>query len=96
MKARTSYFKNLISGVKETKTKITYGSVELGDEQLNSIQPHYEGAILKSTMKQLDLDSNVEIPKDTLINLQFGVKVREASGNDDGYDYINYGNYIKC
>lgn len=94
MKARTSDFKNLISGVKETKTKITYGSVELGDEQLNSIQPHYEGAILKSTMKQLDLDSNVEIPKDTIINLQFGVKVREASGNDDGYDYINYGNYI--
>ena len=45
MKARTSDFKNLISGVKETKAKITYGSVELGDEQLNSIQPYYEGAM---------------------------------------------------
>jgi len=93
MKAHTNDFKNNIKTFgKEIDTKITYTQnneeIELGGEELNSVTPHYEGAILKSVMKQLDLDSNVDIPLNTVLNAQFGVKV----GNS--YEYLDFGNYI--
>ena len=93
MKAHTSDFKNKIKEFgRQLDSKITYTlngqEVELGGEQLNSITPHYQGAILKSVMKQLDIDSNVEIPVGTEVNYQFGVLI----GNS--YEYIDFGNYI--
>lgn len=93
MKAHTSEFKNQIKQFgRELDSKITYtlnnNEIELGSEQLNSITPHYKGAILKSVMKQLDIDSNVEIPVGTILTYEFGVKV------DGEYEYINFGNYI--
>ena len=93
MKTHTSDFKNKIKEFgREIDSKITYTidgtTTELGNEQLNSVTPHYEGGILKSVMKQLDIDSNVEIPVGTILTYQFGVKV----GNS--YEYISYGNYV--
>lgn len=89
MRTHTSDFKNTIKQFgRELDSKITYGATELGKEQLNSVTPHYESSLLKSVMKQLDIDSNVEIPLETVINYQFGVKV----GNS--YEYLNYGNYV--
>lgn len=93
MKTHTSNFKNAIKTFgRELDSKITYTNngtqVELGAEQLNSVSPHYEGGILKSVMKQLDIDSNVEIPLETILTYQLGVKV----GNS--YEYINFGNYV--
>lgn len=99
MKTHTNAFKeNIKKFGKEIKSKITYmlndEEIVLTNEDFDAISPHYEGSILKSVMKQLDLTSNVYIPKDTTINYQFGVKVRDAEGIDDGYDYVNFGNYI--
>lgn len=102
MKTHTSAFKNTIKEFgRELDSIITYtldnDTMELSIEELNSVTPHYEGAILKSVMRQLDIDSNVEIPIGTEINYQFGVKVRddeEAEDYRDNYDYIDYGNYI--
>jgi len=101
MKAHTSDFKSKIKEFgRELDSKITYTmsgiTTELGNEQLNSVSPHYEGAILKSVMRQLDIDSNVEIPVDTEINYQFGIKIRNNTVLDyrDNYDYVDYGNYI--
>lgn len=93
MKAHTSGFKSsLIKFGREINDKITYTingvSTELGGEQLNSVTPHYEGALLKSVMKQLDIDSNVEIPTGTILRYQIGVKVNDA------YEYIDFGNYV--
>lgn len=93
MKAHTSDFKNNIKTLgRELKSVISYEiegeSYQLDNETLNSITPHYEGAILKSVMKQLDIDSNVEIPVGTEINYQFGIKV----GNS--YEMLDFGNYI--
>lgn len=93
MKAHTNDFKNAIKlHGKQLDSKITYSSdgetIELGVEQLNSITPHYEGGILKSVMRGLSIDSNVEIPKGTVLNFQFGVLV----GNS--YEYIDFGNYV--
>lgn len=93
MKAHTNDFKNAIKlHGKQLDSKITYSSdgetIELGVEQLNSIASHYEGGILKSVMRGLSIDSNVEIPKGTVLNFQFGVLV----GNS--YEYIDFGNYV--
>ena len=101
MKTHTSEFKDEIKKLgKQLDSVITYSiggnQVELGSEELNSITPHFEGAILKSVMKQLDIDSNVTIPIGTVINCQFGVRVRDDVVQDyrDNYDYINFGNYV--
>ena len=93
MRTHSSGFKENIANIgRQFDSIITYeldgDTIELGSEELNSITPHYKGDILKSVMKQLDIDSNVDIPIGTLINYQFGVKV-----NND-YEYINFGNYI--
>ena len=93
MKVHTSDFKDNIKLFgKEIDSKITYTlnneEIVLDGESLNAITPHYEGNILKSVMKQLDIDSNVIIPVGTEINYQFGVLI------DDDYEYIDFGNYI--
>lgn len=93
MKTHTQDFKDQIKEMgRELDSKITYilnnETIELGAEELNSITPHYQGAILKSVMKQLDIDSNEDIPLGTEINYQFGVKVNNS------YEYLDYGNYI--
>ena len=93
MRIHTNDFKNAIKTLgRELDSKITYTEnnveIELGGEQLNSISLHYEGAILKSVMKQLDIDSNVDIPLNTILNAQFGVKVNGT------YEYLNLGNFV--
>lgn len=93
MKAHTSNFKDSIKQFgKQIDCKINYyidgEMIELGSEELNSITPTFEGSILKSVMKQLDIVSNIKIPVGTIINCKFGLSVNEE------YEYINYGDYI--
>lgn len=93
MKTHTSGFKENIKKLgRQIDSKITYTvdneEIELGASELNSITPTYQGTLLKSVMKEIDIDSNVEIPLGTEINYQFGLKV----GNS--YEYLDYGNYI--
>ena len=93
MKTHTNAFKDNIKTLgRELDSKISFElggqTIELGGELLNSITPHYEADILKSVMKQLDIDSNVEIPVGMEFNYQFGLKV----GNT--YEYLDFGNYI--
>ena len=88
MKAHTTNFKNTVKLLgRKLKGIITYDDVTLEDE-IYSITPHYEGAILKSIMKQLDLELSVDIPIGTIINCQIGILV----GND--YEMLNFGNYV--
>lgn len=93
MKIHTNNFKNEVKeNGRQLDSKIIYpslsGTVELGVNELNSITPHYEGGILKSVMRGLTIDSNVEIPKGTMLNYQFGVLVNGS------FEYIDFGNYI--
>lgn len=93
MKLHTSAFKENIKNFgRELDSIISYTlngeTIELGGESLNSVTPHYQGAILKSVMKQLDIDSNVDIPIGTQLNYQFGIKI------ENDYEYLDFGNYI--
>lgn len=89
MKARSEKFKEQIKEMgRELDSRITFGETVLGSEELNAVTPSFQGAILKSVMKQLDIDSNVEIPKGTVLRYELGLKV------DDEYEYIDFGEYI--
>lgn len=94
MKAHTQEFKNNIKEMgRELDSIISYNidgeTIELGNEMLNSVTPVFETSLLKSVMRELDIDSNVDIPLGTIINYKFGVRL-----NGSAYDYIDYGNYI--
>lgn len=89
MKVHTNAFKEQVKEMgRELDSLITFGSTELGAEQLNSVTPSFESSILKSAMKMLEIDSNVEIPKGSVVNYKFGVKVNGT------YEYLDFGNYI--
>ena len=89
MKAHTTAFKEQIKEMgRELDSIITYGDTVLGNEQLNAVSPSFQGGILKSAMKQLDIDSNVPIPVGTILNYKFGAKVNGE------YEYLDFGNYV--
>lgn len=93
MKTHTSKFKEDIKTIgKQLDSKITFeidGVTQiLTSEDLNGVTPTFQGAILKSVMKELDVDSNVDIPIGTEINYKFGVKL------EGDFEYLDYGNYI--
>lgn len=93
MKTHTSDLKNNIKRIgRVLDSKITYTldneEIVLGMTDLNSVTPSYTTSLLKSVMKQLDIDSNVEIPEGTVINYRLGVLVNGS------FEYLNYGNYV--
>lgn len=104
MKVHSSDFKENIKEIGRQFDSIlsyTNGSelIELGSDELNSVTAHYEGSILKSVMRCLDIDSNVEIPKGTIVNYQYGIVVgteedQQTGEVSDVYEYIDFGDYI--
>ena len=93
MKAHTNRFKEEIGSFgRQLDSIITYQingvTQTLTNEQLNGVTPTFQGSILKSVMKQLDVDSNINIPIGTSINYKFGVLV------DGKFEYLDFGNYI--
>ena len=88
MKTHSVDFKSQLTQLgRELRGTITYENTTL-EEEIMSITPHYKADILKSVMKQLDLELTVDIPLNTVINCQIGILV-----NGD-YEMINYGNYV--
>lgn len=88
MKAHTTGFKNAEKELgRQLRAVITYRNVTL-EEEIYAVTPHFKGGILKSIMKQLDLELTVDIPLNTVINCQIGILVNNS------YEMLNYGNYV--
>ena len=93
MKVHTNRFKEEIgSSGRQIDSIITYKlngvTQTITSENLNGVTPTFQGSILKSVMKQLDVDSNIDIPIGTSINYKFGVLV------DGKFEYLDFGNYV--
>lgn len=87
MKQHTSDFKTNISRIgRQFDDYITYSNTTLREE-LYSISLHYEGGLLKSIMKQLDIESSVDIPIGTKINYKKGLLINGS------YEYLDYGSF---
>ena len=98
MKPVSNKFKEAIKQYgRQIDTIITYTDSEgehlLDGNVLFSVTQATNGNILKSVMKQLDFESTIRVPKDTVINVKFGVEI-DLSGNLKEFEYINLGNYI--
>ena len=88
MKTHTTGFKNAEKELgRQLRAVITYGNVTL-EEEIYSITPHYNADLLKSVMKQLDLELAVDIPLETVLNCRIGILVNGS------YEMLNYGNYV--
>lgn len=93
MKSHTQDFKEMIKTLGKQQDvlieyKINNVDYTLTVEEINSVTPVYESNILKSVMKELDLDSNVKIPKGTEINFKYGIYINNT------VEYLDYGKYI--
>lgn len=91
MRNVSSGFKNNVKLLgRELDVKLTKDGTTLDRNLINRVSYSYDGQILKSIMKKLELDlapTSLYSEGDE-INLQIGVKV---SGS---YEYIDYGNFI--
>ena len=88
MKQHTSGFKEEIKNLgRQLDSTLTFDNTTLSEE-LYSVTPSFEGAILKSVMKQLAIESSVDVPRETIVNYKLGLLV---NGN---YEYMDYGNYV--
>lgn len=93
MKTHSRNYKNAIKNPgRMIKNIITYTIngefYSLDDDNLFSVNPNFKGSILKSVMKELDINSKIDIPLNTILNYQFGLKI------NGGYEYLNFGNYV--
>ena len=89
MRVHSQGFKEQIKELgKEIDSRITYDDKILTSEELCSISPVTNGSILKSTMKVLEFESTIQVPQNSTITYEFGLKVNGE------YEYLNYGNYI--
>lgn len=93
MKVHTQNFKEEIKNLgRQQDVLITYTIGEehhtLTVENINEVIPNYKASLLKSVMKGLDIDSNINIPVGTEISFKWGLY---ANGI---WEYLDYGNYI--
>ena len=89
MKNVTNDFKTQIRTLgRQIGISVTYNTTTLTNADINTFKMYYDGAILKSVMKCVELDSNVDIELNTIIDCQAGIKV----GNS--YEYVDFGNFV--
>lgn len=89
MKQVSEEFKQkIISYGREQDALIIFGNTTITSDDLNGIFLYYEGRLLKSVMKGLNLDCNIEIPKGTEFVLKYGLNVNGE------YEYITLGTFI--
>lgn len=64
------------------------GSEVYESEDLYSVNPSFSTSLLKTVMKQVDIECANPIPKGNWIKIEFGLKV------NDRYEYINFGDFF--
>lgn len=88
MKVHSNDYKENIKEMGRQVSSILIYSGAVLQQELYHANINYEGNILKSVMKKLEIESSVDIPVDTEVNFQFGI----YTGED--YEFLDYGQYI--
>lgn len=92
MRTHTSNFMPALKAYgRETNAIVTYQlngeEVTLDSEDITKLNPYFNGKLFKTIMKVVEIESNTKIPKGTVINVKYGVKIGEE------YEYIDFGDY---
>lgn len=75
---------------KQIAVKITYDGVEYTKKDMISCGLHYDGTLLKSNMRCLDIETKINIPKGAILDkVEFGVR----ASIKDTYEYIDFGKF---
>lgn len=88
MRQKTNGFKTNIKNMGRQLNSIVLANGETLEEELFAVTPHFEGNILKSVMKQLDIECSIPIALGTILSYKLGVLVNGE------YEYMDYGNYV--
>lgn len=83
-----SFKENIKKYGRQIDCKIEVGSLTIGKEIINSVRPSFNTSLFKSVMYELEIDSNVLIPKETKINVKVGIKFGSSN-----YEYINFNGF---
>lgn len=86
-----SWKDSIIAYGKELETELIINGTTYIAKDVVSVNPHYEGALYSSVMKELDLEMMGEhsLKGQTISSLRIGARV-----GDGDYDYISLGSYI--
>ena len=93
MKTHSQGFKDEICLLgKQQELKLIYTNnneeIILTGENIYSANFAYKADLLKSVMKEIDLEVDTDIPVNTIFNIQYGLLVNNQ------YEYLNFGNYV--
>lgn len=90
MRTHTNDYKNSIKGIRQINTILTNVNTNtiISNDNLVKVKPILNTDLLKSVMKELDIESKIDISLNTIVNFQQGVLV------NDNYEYMNYSNYV--
>ena len=87
-----NFLQELTKNGRQIDAIITYQengkTIILDSDEIIAIKPMKKTQILKSLMKECDLETSNPIPKDTEINVKIGLLINNE------YKYINLGNFI--
>lgn len=87
MKSVTNLFKQQMHKPVETKVILRQGDKIVFDD-VEELNPAFDGSLLKTLMKQLNLTKESDLEKGSIVNAYIGIKVNEE------YEYVFCGNYI--
>lgn len=91
-KIPNNFLQELTKNGRQTDAIITYqengNTVTLDSDEIIAIKPMKKTQLLKSLMKECDIETANPIPKDTQINIKIGLLINHE------YKYINLGNFI--
>lgn len=91
-KIPNNFLQELTKNGRQIDAIITYqengNTVTLDSDEIIAIKPMKKTQLLKSLMKECDIETANPIPKDTQINIKIGLLINHE------YKYINLGNFI--
>ena len=89
MKTHTNNFKNELALFgRQFNDILTYNSEVLSSEDIKGINFSFKSSLMKTVMKQLTINTTVEMAKGDTINYQLGLNINGT------YEYLDYGNFI--
>lgn len=85
----SSNYKNAITIPRTIDVVLTFNNETFDSSNINALNRNFYGSLFKSIMKEIELDTNVNILKNTNINARLGLWIESEAS----FEYVDLGNY---